>query len=351
VQANIDFTQWVSTAGLAIPAVNASIPGFFCSGTSGTTDSSFSAQQNILLTNSQNGTSAVNSLPILGAVIYAMDYERQFDLLDNRDVARDDTLTTSIEKGVDVKDEVIDRITKISERQKTNDNTIADDLKNTENSNNSATLSTETANESRTKSTNTSIISRDYKTAETIRKNNNATAQDNTSTTKSTRTSVLTDENYRDYDVNHNTYYNELNLAEVDYYNTVRSTKYDKYQIVSAKRPVQTNPTGGNVYAYNEGQIGLDFRVKTLQPGIIDQVTSEWFRFGYSYNGYVYLDNIQKLKQMKHFTYWRTGEIWITGQDINESNKEILRKAFMMGTTIWSDPSKIGVINVKQNTL
>ena len=55
------------------------------------------------------------------------------------------------------------------------------------------------------------------------------------------------------------------------------------------------------------------------------------------------------ISMMTGFTYWEGEGLWLKGDLINESNKQILRAIFARGTTVWADPTLIFNIDITAN--
>lgn len=94
---------------------------------------------------------------------------------------------------------------------------------------------------------------------------------------------------------------------------------------------------------------GVQIKVKTQSDSAIRQTGDTFARFGYALNQ---IWNVSEtgLNLMRNFTYWKAAEIWV--DDRKSSNNAInnfIHNMFLNGVTVWSDPTKIGRVNVYDN--
>lgn len=95
------------------------------------------------------------------------------------------------------------------------------------------------------------------------------------------------------------------------------------------------------------GQRGVEVRVKTQPLGAIASAGSEMLRYGYR------LDQswrFQGWSCMKHFTYWKASDLWLTPQSsFAELGKSTIRGIIESGVTVWRHPEEIGTVPVTEN--
>ena len=81
----------------------------------------------------------------------------------------------------------------------------------------------------------------------------------------------------------------------------------------------------------------------------IRQAGDYFARYGYALNQ-VWNVRESGLKIMEHFTYWKAGEIWLNvavkGGDMV---RDVFKRIFENGVTVWNDPTEIGLVNVYDN--
>lgn len=97
------------------------------------------------------------------------------------------------------------------------------------------------------------------------------------------------------------------------------------------------------------GTRGLTLTVKRCSDAIAAQAAGLFSRFGYT-AGNLWIEN-PELSLMTGFTYWKADGLWLTGNRINETNKEIIKKIFERGTTVWNSPAVIFSIKLSENTI
>ena len=95
------------------------------------------------------------------------------------------------------------------------------------------------------------------------------------------------------------------------------------------------------------GQRGVEIRVKTQPLGAIASAGGEMLRYGYRLDQpWVW----QGWSCMKHFTYWRASDLWLTPQSsFAELGKATVRAIIEQGVTVWRRPEEIGTVPVTDN--
>lgn len=92
---------------------------------------------------------------------------------------------------------------------------------------------------------------------------------------------------------------------------------------------------------------GVQFKIKTQKPGEIAPAGDFMLRFGYALNQ---MWNFNGFNVMKHFSYWKCSDLWLTGGDgVIESAQELIKSILKSGVTIWSNPDEIGHISIYDN--
>lgn len=92
---------------------------------------------------------------------------------------------------------------------------------------------------------------------------------------------------------------------------------------------------------------GVQVRVLTQNKGQIALAGDQMLRYGYAYNG---AWTVEHLQVMRHFTYWKCGEVWITADSsIMEDARAAIRNMLINGVTVWSKPEEIGAVSLYDN--
>lgn len=92
---------------------------------------------------------------------------------------------------------------------------------------------------------------------------------------------------------------------------------------------------------------GVQVRVLTQNKGQIALAGDQMLRYGYAYTG---AWNVEHLQVMKHFTYWKCGEVWMTSDSsIMEDARAAIRNMLLNGVTVWSKPEEIGAVSLYDN--
>ena len=113
--------------------------------------------------------------------------------------------------------------------------------------------------------------------------------------------------------------------------------------------PIKYGAITGNPDADYNRTRGVQIKVKTQSDSAIRQAGDIFARYGYALNQ-IWDAHSSGLTLMNHFTYWKAAEIWIDDSDAS-NNKAIglIEDMFLRGVTVWSDPTKIGKVNVYTN--
>lgn len=111
--------------------------------------------------------------------------------------------------------------------------------------------------------------------------------------------------------------------------------------------PGQYGESSGKAWIDQWGLRGLEVRVLRCTDAIAEQAASTFMLYGYRTPG-LFVRN-PKISTMTAFTYWEGDGVWLQGDLINESNKQLIRKIFERGVTVWSDPTLIFNVDITAN--
>jgi len=147
---------------------------------------------------------------------------------------------------------------------------------------------------------------------------------------------------------------NDANKGLADFgargdYATQIATINAKVEDMALTPPFTAGAAGGESFLLTmTNGINLYFIMKTISPGAMNRIGEYWLRYGYSVN--TYIRNIpQDLMCMSNFTYWRFSETVLIFTYAPEWVKNAIRGMFEKGVTVWSDPTKIGSIDIADN--
>lgn len=119
------------------------------------------------------------------------------------------------------------------------------------------------------------------------------------------------------------------------------------YQQHATDAPVKFGENSGDAVPDVFGYRGVQIRVQTQPKGAIRMAGDHMLRYGYAFEGNW---TPERLQVMKHFTFWKCSEIWLTAQsDIMESARTDIRDLFLNGVTVWTTPEEIGAIDIADN--
>ena len=93
----------------------------------------------------------------------------------------------------------------------------------------------------------------------------------------------------------------------------------------------------------------LTIRVKKQSESALQMAGAMFARYGYALNQ-VWNVSESGLNLMRHFTYWKAGDIWLVNSEGGNSlQNESIRNIFRDGVTVWSDPNMIGGVSIYDN--
>lgn len=228
---------------------------------------------------------------------------------------------------------------------------------NTSVSNNGRTYSTAVSNNQRAYDTTTGNAQRSFNAAEAnaeasrqtgLTNNEQSNQLTHRNSQRSRDTSVTNAEKSRDTALNNALESRESaefsNKTTLEQTQRVAELSYEQH---STDAPVRFGDNTGDAVPDVFGYRGVQVRVLTQPKGAIRMAGDHMLRYGYAFNG---VWTPARLQVMKHFTYWKCDEIWITGaSDIMESARDAIRAMFVAGVTVWSDPNEIGAVDVADN--
>lgn len=146
-----------------------------------------------------------------------------------------------------------------------------------------------------------------------------------------------------------NNSFNTLNRNINETFNTgLKNTSYDYFNKVS-EEPKLYGEFSGNAWNDSWGLRGLDVRVKRCSKATEQRASELFHKYGYRTDS-LWVKN-PKLSLMNKFTYWEGEDIWLVGNSINETNKQIIRDIFRHGTTVWRSPDEVANVDINSNIL
>ena len=271
--------------------------------------------------------------------------------------------------------------------------------KNTSDANTNRVYTAESTNAENTKSTAIGIADRDYNTAvgnaersynadSTNIDRTHTTAIDNATATKNTELaanladfnaasqnaardkSVGLANNERDYNVSIGNNVREYDTSVANAERTLE-TASDNAQlnhdvaIENAQRTYDTGiagiqstldqaaleaPRQYGTFADGETSVtrpqSLFCNIVTQSKDAIEQTGDHWLRFGYRCNR---AWKFETFNLMKHFTYWKAADLWISGNNVPDAYLDEIRFYLMGGVCVWKNPDDIGRISVYDN--
>jgi hypothetical protein len=120
-----------------------------------------------------------------------------------------------------------------------------------------------------------------------------------------------------------------------------------KTQDAQLTQPSTSGQAGGEAFNIVNGGAMYSLRWKIPNSNSIRTIGEYWFRYGYAVQLFSRMPN--SLMVMTNFTYWKLKETYILNAAIPETFKQAIRGIFEKGVTVWTDPNKIGVIDIADN--
>lgn len=134
--------------------------------------------------------------------------------------------------------------------------------------------------------------------------------------------------------------------AKGDYENAIAGINA-KVQDAKLMQPTTSGQIGGDGFAFilNNG-FKITWKTHCLQPNAMYQIGEFWLRYGYAINRFW---KPTDLNLMTNFTYWKFKELNVVGANCTEIYKNAIRGIFEKGVTVWTNPAKIGLIDIADN--
>nr|DAU75545.1 MAG TPA: Major tail protein [Caudoviricetes sp.] len=134
--------------------------------------------------------------------------------------------------------------------------------------------------------------------------------------------------------------------AKGDYENAIAGINA-KVQDAKLMQPTTSGQIGGDGFAFilNNG-FKITWKTHCLQPNAMYQIGEFWLRYGYAINRFW---KPTDLNIMTNFTYWKFKELNVVGANCTEIYKNAIRGIFEKGVTVWTNPAKIGLIDIADN--
>ena len=111
--------------------------------------------------------------------------------------------------------------------------------------------------------------------------------------------------------------------------------------------PSISGNAGGDALMIAKGYFGVTLKIKRIKDAFLRTVGEYWLRYGYAYNGFVNVP--ASLMCCKNFTYWKMTQCYIFSSSVPEEYRQTIRGIFEKGVTVWTDPAKMGRIDVADN--
>lgn len=91
----------------------------------------------------------------------------------------------------------------------------------------------------------------------------------------------------------------------------------------------------------------LSCNVVTQSNNAIMQAATQFARYGYTLGMVI---DFETFNLGKNYTYWQCSDVWLRGtQCVTEGVSDAIINVLKKGTTVWSDPSKIGKVDIYDN--
>lgn len=118
------------------------------------------------------------------------------------------------------------------------------------------------------------------------------------------------------------------------------------YNQASTQFPSEIGSWSGSAALQGIGRKVVHLKVRTQSLSAIVQAGNYFTRFGIKSN--LILDN-PNLQPCKDFCFWKCSDLWITGRRISNDLIREIKGIFLDGVTVWSDPDKIGNVDIYDN--
>jgi hypothetical protein len=223
-------------------------------------------------------------------------------------------------------------------------NEIVRDLNrdNTEESNRSMRYATKKQNKAN-KETTKDIVDTNNANAERTQSTNNANAvrTQGTNNANAGRTQN-TETNNADYLRDVIILNNKANLVQA------QKDAKTAYKNERLRRPVKQTETSGDAYPDVWQRRGVRLNIRTQTESAIRQTGDAFLRFGYALHRI--WDMTQGFNYMRYFTFWKAEDVWVNdGTGVANIATNTIADILLKGVTVWSDPTKIGLVSIYDN--
>jgi len=134
--------------------------------------------------------------------------------------------------------------------------------------------------------------------------------------------------------------------AKGDYGNQIAGINA-KIQDARMIQPSTSGQFGGESHNIGTNKLEVSFRWKMIDSASIRVIGEIWLRYGYAVRAFVMMP--PSLMVMSKFTYWKVTETYLSGANIPEGHKQVLRGTMEKGVTVWANPDEIGQIDIADN--
>lgn len=121
----------------------------------------------------------------------------------------------------------------------------------------------------------------------------------------------------------------------------------NRYKDITHANNVQVGMEQGSQLEDSWHTRGLQFNVRTQRNDAIAAAGDQFRRYGYACNRNW---NFEDFNVMSKFTYWKAGELWLTGDTgIMEAAQQRIKDMISRGVTVWRTPDDIGRVSIYEN--
>jgi len=190
-----------------------------------------------------------------------------------------------------------------------------------------------------------------FKTTNATNYTNNSTNLNNTTTSANNTTNNNTATTITNNNANLSTT-NADNTKTTADANALRSKQTSESAISNAvseaalKAPYAFGSSNNNGLSTTR-PLMLSCNIVTQSNSAIMQAATQFARYGYTLGMVV---DFETFNMGKNYTYWQCSDVWLDGaQCVNEDICNDIIDVLKKGTTVWSDPNKIGRVNIYDN--
>lgn len=118
-----------------------------------------------------------------------------------------------------------------------------------------------------------------------------------------------------------------------------RDNTTNTYRDMYNQPPSPVGAYTGDPWADEMAQRAYTIKVRTQTKSALIQAGMYMLRYGIASNK---LYNKPNLTPCRHYTYWRSDDVWLTNDIAPNDALDAIRDRFAAGVTIWTDPTEIG---------